>query len=61
MKLEKIIVEKIFGLLIRYYKGDISKMKLAGELGLSFSQTKIYVEEIEKIIIKNELRKDWSD
>lgn len=45
------VVEKIFDLLIKYYEGNISKMKLAEDLRLSFSQTKIYVEKIEKIII----------
>lgn len=43
-------IEKFFELLIKYYEGNISKMKLAEDLGLSFSQTKIYVEKIEKII-----------
>jgi len=43
--------EDFLKLLIKYYKGDMSLMKLSDELGLSFSQTKIYIEEIEKVII----------
>ena len=43
--------EDFLKLLIKYYKGDMSLMKLSDELGLNFSQTKIYVEQIEKILI----------
>ena len=44
--------EDFLKLLIKYYKGDMSLMKLSDELGLSFSQTKIYVERVEEVILK---------
>ena len=44
-------VKNFLKLLIKYYKGDMSLMKLSDELGLSFSQTKIYLEKIEEVIV----------
>ena len=48
----KIKAEKFFELLITYLKGGMSRMKLAEKLGISFSQLKIYLEKIEKMIIE---------
>lgn len=42
----------VFELLITYLQGGMSRMKLAEELDISFSQLKIYLEKIEKIIIE---------
>ncbi len=45
--------KEIIELLIECFKGNISKMKLAEVLGLSFSKFKIYLEKIEEIIVKD--------
>ena len=43
--------EDFFELLLNYYNGYMSKMELSDRLKLSFSQLKIYLEEIEKVIV----------
>jgi len=48
-------IKKFFELLITYLKGDMSKMKLAEELGISFSQLRIYLNKVEEIIIDDYL------
>jgi len=45
--------EKLFKWLILYYKGKITKMALAKNLGLKLSELTRYLERLEKFVAKD--------
>ena len=45
--------EKLFKWLILYYKGKITKMALAKNLGLKVSELTKYLERLEKFVVKD--------